>query len=60
MACEDLDRLCTTADIIAAMSVEALLGTDQAFLPELQATCGPIRARRPAPPTAPGVAEGRR
>ena len=37
LACEDFARLCTTADIIAAMSVEALLGTDQAFLAELQA-----------------------
>lgn len=37
LACEDLGRLCTAADVIAAMSVEALLGTDRAFLPELQA-----------------------
>ena len=37
LACQDLGRLCTTADVVGAMSVEALLGTDQAFLPELQA-----------------------
>ena len=37
LACEDLARLCTVADVVAAMSVEALLGTDQVFLPELQA-----------------------
>ena len=36
MACEDLGRLCQVADITAALSVEALLGTDQAFLPGLQ------------------------
>jgi histidine ammonia-lyase len=35
LACADLTALCTAADIIAAMSVEALLGTDQVFLPEL-------------------------
>jgi histidine ammonia-lyase len=35
LACEDLAALCTAADVIAAMSVEALLGTDQVFLPEL-------------------------
>jgi histidine ammonia-lyase len=37
LACHDLGRLCTAADIVASMSVEALLGTDQAYLPELQA-----------------------
>jgi histidine ammonia-lyase len=36
MACEDLDHLCQVADVTAALSVEALLGTDQAFLPGLQ------------------------
>jgi len=36
LACADLAALCTAADVIAAMSVEALLGTDQVFLPELQ------------------------
>jgi histidine ammonia-lyase len=35
LACEDLATLCRAADVIAAMSVEALLGTDQVFLPEL-------------------------
>jgi histidine ammonia-lyase len=35
LACEDLAALCRAADVIAAMSVEALLGTDQVFLPEL-------------------------
>jgi histidine ammonia-lyase len=37
LACHDLGRLCRVADVVGAMSVEALLGTDQAFLPELQA-----------------------
>ena len=36
MACEDLDHLGRVADVTAALSVEALLGTDQAFLPGLQ------------------------
>lgn len=36
MACEDLRCLCQVADITAALSVEALLGTDRAFLPGLQ------------------------
>ena len=36
MACEDLHHLCQVADVTAALSVEALLGTDQAFLPGLQ------------------------
>ncbi len=35
LACADLAALCTAADVIAAMSVEALLGTDQVFRPEL-------------------------
>jgi len=35
LACEDLTALCRAADLTAAMSVEALLGTDQVFLPEL-------------------------
>ncbi|MFI6480385.1 histidine ammonia-lyase [Nonomuraea sp. NPDC050663] len=37
LAIEDLTRLLKTADISAAMSVEALLGTDRVFAPELQA-----------------------
>ena len=36
LACEDLARLCTIADVTTALSVEALLGTDRAFLPGLQ------------------------
>ncbi len=36
MACADLAGLYKVADITAALSVEALLGTDQAFLPGLQ------------------------
>jgi histidine ammonia-lyase len=35
LACEDLAELLRAADVIAAMSIEALLGTDQVFLPEL-------------------------
>jgi histidine ammonia-lyase len=37
LACEDAGRLIRSAEIAAAMSVEALLGTDQAFRPELAA-----------------------
>jgi histidine ammonia-lyase len=37
LACEDFARLLRTADIGAAMSVEALLGTDRAFAAELLA-----------------------
>jgi histidine ammonia-lyase len=37
MACEDLARLFTVADITAAMSLEALLGTERVLLPELHA-----------------------
>ena len=36
MACLDLERLLKVADITAAMSVEALLGTDRVFAEELQ------------------------
>ena len=35
LALDDLDMLCDSADTIAAMSVEGLLGTDQVFRPEL-------------------------
>ncbi len=35
LACADLERLLRVADITAAMSVEALLGTDRAFAAEL-------------------------
>jgi histidine ammonia-lyase len=37
MACADLHKLLSTADLAAAMSVEALLGTDAVFAPDLQA-----------------------
>ncbi|MBB5939182.1 histidine ammonia-lyase [Streptomyces zagrosensis] len=37
MACADLARLFTSADITAALSLEALLGTDRVLAPELQA-----------------------
>jgi histidine ammonia-lyase len=37
LACEDALRLFRTADIAAAMSVEALLGTDRPFAADLQA-----------------------
>ncbi|WP_198543415.1 histidine ammonia-lyase [Pseudofrankia sp. BMG5.36] len=37
LACHDLALLLRTADISAAMSIEALLGTDAVFVPELQA-----------------------
>ena len=36
LACHDLGRLVTTADLAAAMSVEALLGTDRVFADDLQ------------------------
>ena len=35
LALHDLDRLCDHADLIAAMSVESQMGTDQACRPEL-------------------------
>lgn len=35
MAIADLNELCTLADIVTALSVEALLGTDQVFAPEM-------------------------
>jgi histidine ammonia-lyase len=37
LACHDLRRLLITADVTAAMSVEALLGTDAVFAADLQA-----------------------
>jgi histidine ammonia-lyase len=37
LALDDLDRLVATADVSAAMSVEALLGTDRVFAADLQA-----------------------
>ncbi|MGC8471726.1 MAG: histidine ammonia-lyase [Acidimicrobiales bacterium] len=41
MAIDDLGVLCRLADVTAAMSVEALLGTDQVFRPELHAPLRP-------------------
>jgi histidine ammonia-lyase len=35
LAIEDLRQLVNTADVVAAMSVEGLLGTDRVFIPEL-------------------------
>lgn len=35
LAITDLERLCDSVDLTAAMSVEALLGTDKVFIPEL-------------------------
>jgi histidine ammonia-lyase len=37
LACADIAGLLRSAEVAAAMSVEALLGTDQAYLPELAA-----------------------
>jgi histidine ammonia-lyase len=36
LACVDFERLCRCADVAAAMSVEALLGTDAAFAADVQ------------------------
>ena len=41
MAIDDLTMLCDSVDVTAAMSVEALLGTDKVFLPELHAPLRP-------------------
>lgn len=35
LACHDALGLCRTADLVAAMTIEALLGTDRPFAPEL-------------------------
>jgi len=40
LALDDIDVLCDSVDVVAAMSVEALLGTDAVFRPELH---GPVR-----------------
>ena len=42
LACEDFELLCRTADVVGAMSVEALLGTDAAF-------DAPVNELRPHP-----------
>ena len=41
LALEDLRVACRTADLAAAMSVEALLGTDRVFAPDLHAPLRP-------------------
>ncbi len=46
LACHDAARLVTIADITAAMSIEALLGTDAVFDADL---VGLRPARRPSP-----------
>ena len=50
LAIDDLERSCGVADVTAAMSVEALLGTDRAFAADLIAL-RPSPARRRAPRT---------
>jgi histidine ammonia-lyase len=40
LAIDDARRLCDVTDVVAAMSVEALLGTDAVFAPEVH---GPLR-----------------
>ena len=54
LALHDLARLLKTADVTAAMSTEALLGTDRAFAADLVAHAARSRARRAAPPTSRG------
>jgi histidine ammonia-lyase len=41
LACADVAALCRLADVTAAMSIEALLGTDQVFRPVLHAPLRP-------------------
>ena len=41
LALADLEKLCDQADLIAAMSVEAQMGTDQVFRPELHEALRP-------------------
>lgn len=53
LACRDLDTLLRVADLAAAMSVEALLGTDRPFAPDLMAL-------RPQPGQAVAAANLRR
>ena len=50
LALADLESLLKAADIAAALSVEALLGTDRAFAADLVAL-RPQPGQRPAPPT---------
>jgi histidine ammonia-lyase len=37
LACQDLGHLCTLADVTAALSIEAMLGTDRPFHPSIHA-----------------------
>jgi histidine ammonia-lyase len=53
LGCEDIAALVTTSDLAAAMSVEALLGTDRVFAADLQAL-------RPQPGQAQSAANLRR
>ncbi|SOD62069.1 histidine ammonia-lyase [Streptomyces zhaozhouensis] len=53
MACEDLGRLLTSADVTAALTLEALLGTERVLAPELHAV-------RPHPGLAASAANMRR
>ena len=53
LAVADLDALLPTADVAAAMSVEALLGTDRAFAADLQAL-RPHPGQTARPPTCAG------
>ena len=53
MACEDLGRLLTAADVTAALTLEALLGTERVLAPELHAV-------RPHPGQAASAANMRR
>ena len=41
LAIHDLTKLCDAADVVAAMSVEALLGSERVFRPELHAALRP-------------------
>ncbi len=62
MALADLEQLYKTADITAALSLEALLGTDKVLRPELHAIrphLGPGRGRRQHAGRAEGLRAGR-
>ena len=48
----DLEVLCDSADLIGAMSVEGLLGTDQVFRPELPLPLRPHPGQRVTTPVA--------
>jgi len=59
LALADLDRLAATADVACAITVEALLGTDATYRPELHAI-RPTPGRPAAPPTSAGSWTARR